>query len=59
MITSTGIEVLGIGIQSSSVEQYYSARNGSSHVVVRSLDNLATEIFKLLKASLLEKRRAA
>ena len=58
-VTKAGIEVFGIGVLTSSVARYYTPANGSSHIVVNKLDQFAVQVFKLLKAQLLKKRRAA
>jgi cobalamin biosynthesis protein CobT len=53
-VTTSGIEVYGIGANTTSVEDYYNKHNGASHVVIDDLDKLAVCVFKLIRARLLK-----
>jgi len=57
IVARSGIEIYGIGIDSDCVEEFYTPKNGSAHVVVEDIDELATQVVKLLSGSLM--RRAA
>ncbi len=56
-VSRAGIEVYGVGINSDCVEEFYNRENGSAHVVVDDVDDLASQVVRLLSGSLM--RRAA
>ena len=56
-LTKAGIEVFGVGILTDAVKHFYNESNGSSHIVINKLDQLATEIYKAMRSRLL--RRAS
>lgn len=58
-VTGAGIEVYGVGICSNAVEHYYSAANGSDHVVVNRISELAVQLVRLLSGRLMVGRKAA
>ncbi len=61
-VTDAGIEVLGIGVQTKSVERFYNEETGASHVVVKDIDKLALEVFRAFRDMLQKSqkgRRAA
>jgi cobalamin biosynthesis protein CobT len=57
-LTRAGIEVYGIGIQTTAVRKFYNAANGSDHIVVNDLNTLAADVFRLLRRKMLQGRAA-
>lgn len=57
MITKTGIEVLGVGANTRSVERFYNASTGAKNVVIKDLSTLAVKMYKIFRTMLLEERR--
>lgn len=57
-VSGAGIEIYGIGINSTDVLQYYNRANGSENVVVRNVSELATQVIKLLSGKLMVRRAA-
>ncbi len=53
-VSKAGIEILGIGCEDDSVSQYYCEKNGSDHIVVDDIDQLAIRVFRLLRTRLLK-----
>jgi cobalamin biosynthesis protein CobT len=49
LITSSGIEVFGIGAHSAHVKSYYGREQGASYIVVNDISNLAVEVYRLMK----------
>ncbi len=58
-VTKAGIEVIGIGAQTKSVEQYYNEGNGASCIVIHEIDKLAVEVYKIMKELMLGQGRKA
>ncbi len=58
-VTGAGIEVYGVGICSRAVERYYNAANGSAHVVVNEIGELAVQLIRLLSGRLMVGGRKA
>ena len=58
-ISKAGIEIYGVGIMTNDVQKFYKRQNGSSHVVVNKIDELAVKVFSLLKGKLLQGGRRA
>lgn len=59
-VTAAGIEVIGIGAQTETVQDFYNADTGSSHVIVNDIETLAVSVYKLMRERLLgAKGRAA
>jgi len=56
-VTAAGIEVIGIGANSTSVTKFYNDETGASNMVVHDIDTLAVEVFKVMKERLLKNRR--
>ncbi len=56
-VRESGTEVFGIGVQHTAIARYY----GSQSIVVNKLDDMAANIFKVIRVTLLEglRRRAA
>lgn len=48
-VTASGIEVYGVGIQTRAVARFYSPANGSDFIVVDALEQLPSQVFKLLR----------
>jgi cobaltochelatase CobT len=60
MITASGIEVFGIGAMTECVKRFYGAENGASYIVINNINQLAVEVYKLMRSRLLGfGRRAA
>lgn len=54
-VTAAGIEIIGIGCQYAGVEAYYNEEHGASNVVIWDVSKLAVEVYKVMKAQLLNK----
>ena len=59
LVSGAGIEVLGIGAQCPEIRDYYNKRNGADHAIISDLDSLAVEVFKMMRARLLNSRKGA
>jgi cobalamin biosynthesis protein CobT len=59
-ITKAGIEVVGIGAMTDHIKDFYNKEHGASGAVINDMTKLAVEVYKLMRAKLLDaKRRAA
>lgn len=56
-VTKAGIEVLGIGAKCPRIADFYNKDTGASHVIIDDLDTLAVEVYKLMRARLLQRRK--
>lgn len=59
LVTKAGIEVVGIGAQTDHIKDFYSKEHGASGIVIDDMDKLAVEVYKLMRAMLLNKKRRA
>ena len=57
-VSDAGIEVIGIGAGTRSVEEFYNDSTHSSNMVVSSFDNLASEVYKMMKTQMLKGNKA-
>jgi cobalamin biosynthesis protein CobT len=56
-VTASGIEVLGIGIQTNCVREFYGAAQGANYIVVNDVNKLAIEVYKAFRAMLQGQRK--
>jgi len=56
-ITRSGIEVIGIGAQTRTVQDFYNERHGATHVIVNDIEALAVEVYKLMRSQLLKGKK--
>ncbi len=57
MVTSSGIEVVGIGAGTNSVRHYFNKENGASHIVIKDFEKLAVETYKVMREQFVKKHR--
>jgi len=59
MVTKAGIELVGIGIQTHAVEQFYNKSTGAEWVMVNNLSELAPTVMKVFRKKMLGARRTS
>lgn len=57
-VTSSGIEVIGIGAADDAVKEFYNHETGARHIVINDLTKLARTVFNVLRANLSGRRAA-
>lgn len=58
-LTRAGVDVFGIGVLSDAVNEFYNKATGSASIVIDDLDQMATQVYKVVRAKLLRGNRRA